>query len=68
MVISTFLRKNNANAVVDAEKATKGQGGKKGKTKGKTVAYVSESDCNIEENLHDESESDTGSCIIVDVR
>ena len=54
--------------MVDAEKATKGQGGKKGKTKGKTVAYVSESDCNIEENLHDESESDTGSCIIVDVR
>ena len=55
------------DAVEEAEKATKKQGGKKRKTKGKTVVYVSESDSDVEEELHDESESDIGSCIIVDV-
>ena len=55
------------DAVVEAEKAMKRQGGKNGKTKGKTVVYVSESDSDVEEELHDESESDIGSCIIVDV-
>jgi hypothetical protein len=39
--------------VVEAEKATKRQVGKKGKTKGKGVSYEVESDKDIKEEVED---------------
>lgn len=53
---------------MEAEKATKKQGGKKGKTKGKGVSYNTESEADVEEEGQDESDSDIRDCIIVDVR
>jgi hypothetical protein len=44
------------DAVVEAEKATKKQAGKKDKTKGKGVSYKAESDKDIEEEVEDQSE------------
>ena len=55
------------DAVVEAKKATKKQVGKKGKTKGKGVSYEVESDKDIEE-VENQSESDIGDCIVVNVR
>ena len=46
------------NVVVEAEKATKKQVGKKGKTKGKGVLYKVESDMDIKEEVEDQLESD----------
>jgi hypothetical protein len=54
------------DAVVEAEKATKKQVGKKGKTKGKGISYEVESDKDIEEEVEDQSESDIWDCIVVD--
>jgi hypothetical protein len=55
------------DAVIEAEKATKRQARKKAKTKGKTDLYETESEGDIEEEGQDESESEIGDCIIVDV-
>lgn len=49
------------DVVVEVKKATKSHGRKKGKSKSKTVMYV------VGEVLHDKFESDTGSCIIVNI-
>jgi hypothetical protein len=54
--------------VVEAKKATKKQVGKINKTKGKGVLYEAKSDKDIEEEAEDESKSDIGDCIIVDVK
>ena len=56
------------DAVVEAEKATKKQVGKKGKTNGKGVSYEVESDKDIEEEVENQSKSDIRDCIVVDVR
>jgi hypothetical protein len=46
------------DVVVEAEKATKKQVGKKGKTKGKGVSYEVKSDKDIKEEVEDQLESD----------
>ncbi|KFY31825.1 hypothetical protein V493_00761 [Pseudogymnoascus sp. VKM F-4281 (FW-2241)] len=55
------------DAVVEAEKATKKQAGKRAKTKGKAISYDAESEEDIEEEAQDQTESDCESCIIVDI-
>jgi hypothetical protein len=56
------------DAVVEAEKATKRQAGKRAKTKGKTDLYETKSEGDVEEEDQDKSESEIGDCIIVDVK
>jgi hypothetical protein len=56
------------DAVVEAEKATKRQEGKKAKTKGKGISYEAESDEDIEEEAQDEIESDIEDFIVVDLK
>jgi hypothetical protein len=55
------------DAVVEAEKSRKRRAGKKVKTKGKAISYNAESEEDIEEEAEDQSESEIGDCIIVDV-
>lgn len=55
------------DAVIEAEKATKKQSRKKAKAKAKADLYGTESEGDIEEEGQDESESEVGDCIIVDV-
>jgi hypothetical protein len=55
------------DAVVAAEKATKEQASKKRKTKGKKKPEELEIEEDIEEEARDNSENETGSCIIVDI-
>jgi hypothetical protein len=55
------------DAVVEAEKATKKQAKKKNKTKGKADLYKTDSEGDLEEEGQDESESEIGDCIIVDI-
>lgn len=52
---------------MEAEKATKKQGDKNDKTKGKSVSYEAESDKDIEEEAEDQSGSDIGDYIVIDV-
>jgi hypothetical protein len=56
------------DAVVEAEKATKRQEGKKAKTKSKGISYEAESDEDIEEEAQDEIESDIEDFIVVDLK
>jgi hypothetical protein len=55
------------DAVIEAEKATKKQAGRKREEKGKAIVYEAETDEDIEEEAEDDSESEIGDCIIVDV-
>jgi hypothetical protein len=48
------------DAVVEAEKATKKQPGKKAKGKGKAISYDAESEEDIEEEAEDQSKSEIG--------
>ena len=55
------------DTVIAAEKATKKQKEKKGKTKAKVRSYEAGNKKEVEEEGQDESESEIGDCIIVDV-
>jgi hypothetical protein len=55
------------DAVVEAEKNTKIRAKKKVKTKRRAISYKSESEEEGEEEAMDESESEIGDCIVVDV-
>ena len=54
------------DAVVEAEKATQNLSKKKRKTKDKLISLDDEIDEYIEEEAGEQSESDSGSCIVVD--
>ncbi|KAH7317195.1 hypothetical protein BKA65DRAFT_529750 [Rhexocercosporidium sp. MPI-PUGE-AT-0058] len=55
------------DAIVAAEKATKKQAEKKRKTKAKVKSYEAESEEEVEEEGQDDSKSEIGDCIIVNV-
>lgn len=55
------------NAIILVEKATKERASKKRKTKGKEILEEAEIDGDTEEEAEDESESEIGDCIIIDV-
>jgi hypothetical protein len=55
------------SVVIEAEKTTKMQARKKGKKKVKGISYKTKSEEDIEEEAIDESESEIGDCIIVDI-
>ena len=55
------------DAVITAEKAPKKQKEKKRKTKAKARSYEVESEEEVDEEVQDDSESEIGDCIIVDV-
>jgi hypothetical protein len=54
--------------VIKAEKATKKQAENKTKKKDKAILYKAESEGDIEEEGQDESKSEIGDCIIVNVK
>ena len=56
------------DAVVEAEKATKKPGGKKGGKMSKAALYKAESEEDVEDEALDANESEDEDCIIVDVR
>ena len=53
--------------MITAEKATKKQKEKKRKTKAKARSYEVESKEEVDEEVQDDSKSEIGDCIIVDV-
>ena len=55
------------HAVIEAEKDTKKQAGRKREQKGKATVYEAETNEDIEEEVEDDSESEIGDCITVDV-
>jgi hypothetical protein len=55
------------DAVIEAEKSTKKQAGRKREKRVKAIVYEAETDEDVEEDAEDDSESEIGDCIIVDV-